>query len=263
MAKLVAVDRERHAGKGWRQPTGYGFAATQAVTPLMGAEFAKAALAMPIGFIEQVGHYIAVAVMSVVPDRNLFIGPGGQWLGAYAPAVLRGYPFQLLRAEGSDKLVLCIDEDSGLIVDADADAQKFFEADGGLSAAVTATVNLLQQIEHNRAFTDLAVAALAEVGLIAPWPLTVAVDGQSHAVNGLHRIDEAKLNALDDEAFLKLRKSGALPLAYLQLLSMGQVSLFAQLSRLQQQLAPAPVHTKVLSLDEIFAQAGNETIQFN
>jgi len=28
-------------------------------------------------------------------------------------------------------------------------------------------------------------------------------------------------------------------------------------------LAPAPVHTEVLSLDEIFAQAGNETIQFN
>ena len=46
MAKLVPVDRERHAGKGWRQPTGYGFAATQAVTPLMGAEFAKAAVAI-------------------------------------------------------------------------------------------------------------------------------------------------------------------------------------------------------------------------
>jgi SapC len=56
MAKLVAVDRERHAGKGWRQPTGYGFAATQAVIPLMGAEFAKAALAMPIAFIEQAGR---------------------------------------------------------------------------------------------------------------------------------------------------------------------------------------------------------------
>ncbi len=263
MVKLVVVDREKHAGKGWRQPTGYAYAATQAVIPLLGAEFASAALAMPIAFVEQAGRYMAVGVMSPTPGRNLFIGPSGQWLGGYVPASLRGYPFLLLRAEGGEKMILCVDEDSGLIVDADADTQKFFEEDGAPSAAVTATVNFLQQLEHSRVVADLAVATLAEAGLFAPWPLTVVVDNQPQEVKGLHRVDEAKLAALDDEAFLKLRKSGALPLAYMQLLSMGQVALFTQLSRLQQQLAPAPAHAKPLSLDEIFAQGGNDTIQFN
>jgi hypothetical protein len=263
MVKLVAVDSEKHAGKGWRPRTGYAFAATQAVIPLVGAEFAQAARAMPIAFIEQAGRYIAVAVMSLSLGRNLFIGPSGQWLGGYVPALLRSYPFLLLRPEGGEKMILCVDEDSGLIVDADADSQKFFEEDGAPSAAVTATVNFLQQLEQNRVVTDLAVATLASAGLLAPWPLTVAVDNQPQEVKGLHRVDEAKLNALEDEAFLKLRKSGALPIAYMQLLSMGQVELFTQLSRLQQQLAPAPVHANALSLDEIFAQAGNDTIQFN
>ena len=263
MANLVPVGRERHAGKGWRQPTDYAFAATRAVTPLLGMEFATAAVAMPIAFIEKSGRYLPVAMMSPVQGHNLFIGPGGQWLGSYIPAWLRSYPFRLLRTEGGDKMTLCIDEDSGMIVDADVDTQKFFEEDGSPSAAVKATLNFLQQVEQNRSLTDLAVAALAEAGLIGPWPLTVSVDNQPQTVNGLHRVDEAKLNALDDESFLKLRKSGALPLAYIQLLSMGRVAVFEQLRRLQQQLSPAPRHEKAFSLDEIFAQAGNETVQFN
>jgi len=263
MANLVPVERERHAGKGWRQPKDCAFAATHAVVPLLGVEFAKAAMSMPIAFIEKSGRYLPVAVMSPVEGRNLFIGPGGQWLGSYMPALLRSYPFCLLRTEGDDKVTLCIDEDSGLIVDADMETQKFFEEDGSPSAAVKATFNFLQQIEQNRSSTDLAVAALAEAGLIGPWPLTVAVDDQPQTVNGLHRVDEAKLNALDDELFLKLRRSGALPLAYIQLLSMAQVAVFEQLSRLQQQLSPVPRHEKALSLDDIFAQARNETVQFN
>jgi hypothetical protein len=263
MANFVPVERERHAGKGWRPPTDYGFAATSSAVPLLLVEFAKAAVVMPIAFIEKSGRYQPVAVMSPVQGRNFFIGPGGQWLGGYIPALLRGYPFSLLRAEGGEKTILCIDEDSGLIVDADEDGPRFFEEDGGPSAAAKATLNFLQQVEQNRFRADLVVAALAEAGIIVPWPLTVSVDKQPQTVKGLHRVDEAKLNALDDESFLKLRKSGALPLAYTQLLSMGQLAIFEQLSRLQQQLSPAPPPEKPLSLDEIFAQAGNETVQFN
>lgn len=121
MVNFVPVERERHAGKGWRPPTDYAFAATSSAIPLLIVECAKAAVVMPIAFIEKSGRYQPVAVMSPVQGRNLFIGPGGQWLGGYMPALLRGYPFSLLRAEGGEKTILCIDEDSGLIVDADED----------------------------------------------------------------------------------------------------------------------------------------------
>jgi hypothetical protein len=253
MANLVPVNPSRHAGKAWRRPNTYSFASTEAVLPLVGAEFAKAAVAMPIAFVEQAGCYVPVAMMSPIAGRNLFIGPAGQWLGTYVPAALRSYPFRLGRVEGAEEAVVCIDEDSGLlVVDDDGTAEAFFDADGKPSAATKTVVNFLADIERNRVATDLAVAALAEAGLIQPWPFQVTADGKVTAVNGLFRIGEAALNALDDDRFLKLRKSSALPLAYMQLLSMGQVAVFEQLMRTQQQLAPPPVAALPESLDSLF-----------
>jgi hypothetical protein len=261
MVKIVPVDRERHAGKGYRRPTGYIFAATQAVMPLLGLEFAKAAVGMPIAFLEQSGRYLPVAVMSPVQGRNFLVAPTGQWLGSYVPAALRSYPFRLAQVEGSDKMTLCIDEDSGLVVDADADTATFFDQDGSPSAGLKEALELLQQIEQNRARTDLAVAALAEARLIAPWPLTVTIGNQQVTANGLHRIDEAALNALDGATFLKLRQSSALVLAYTQLISTQTVGLFSQLAVIQQQLAqqaqPLPRASSLFPADD------GGTIRFN
>jgi hypothetical protein len=263
MSNVVAVDREKHAGKGWVSPVGYGFASSQALLPWVGMEFSTAAAAMPIGFVEQAGRYLPVAVLSPVQGRNLFIGPDGQWLGNYVPAVLRGYPFLLLRSEGGENATLCIDEGSGLIVDANEEVQKFFEEDGSPSPAVKALLDFLHHVEQNRILTDLIVAMLAEHGLIAPWPLTVSIDNQPQTIGGLYRVDEEKLNSLDDESFLKLRKSGALPLAYMQLLSMGRLGLFEQLDRLQRQLSQAAHQAKNLSVDDFFANAQNEILRFS
>lgn len=137
---IVAVCRERHAGKGWRHAGGYAFAATQSVVPLVGAEFTSAAVAMPIAFMQHDGRYVPVAVTSPFQGRNLFVAPNGHWLGSYVPAALRSYPFCLCRGQGSDQVVLCIDEDSGWVVDAGADGvARLFEEDGSPSAAARAT----------------------------------------------------------------------------------------------------------------------------
>lgn len=252
MANIVAVSRERHATKGWRRPKGYGFAAAQAVASLNGTEFAIAALSMAIGFIEQSGRYVPVAVMSPVAGRNLFVGPAGQWLGTYIPLILRTYPFVLGRDPASEQLGLCINEDSGLVVEADTDTERFFESDGTPSSAMTAITDLLRTVELDRIATELAVAALAEAGVIQPWPFTVTIGDQQIPVKGLHRIAEAALNGLDDEKFLELRRSSGLALAQAQLLSMGHVGALAQLALIQQQLAQPPE-----------AGTGDGPVQFN
>ena len=244
MAKNVPVSRERHAGKRWRRPLGYGFVAADTLAPLGGSEFAHAAAAMPIGFIERSGHFVPVALLGLAKGTNLFVGPGGQWLGGYAPAALRAYPFSLMRREGSEQTILCVDEDSGLIVDEDGEnVEKFFEPDGSPSAMTNTLVDFLRRIERDQIETDLAVAALAEAGVIKPWPLTAPFGNQQVTVSGLHRVDEPALNALDDGAFVKLRKASSLPVAYGQILSMGQVGVLSRLSALREraaQLAPAP-----------------------
>jgi SapC len=260
MANIVPISQNRHGGKRWRATGGYAFAATQALLPLVGLEFANAAISMPIAFAEQSGRYLAVAVMSPIQGRNLFIGPSGQWLGHYVPAVLRSYPFHLRRIDGSDQVTLCIDEDSGWLVEgADPAAAPFFEEDGTPAAGVKAVADFLQQVEHSRMLTDKAVAAIAEARLLHPWSLTTTIGNQQVTATGLYRIDEAALNAVSEETFLKLRSTFAL--IYAQLISMHTAAAFKQLAMMQQHLVqqakPLP------SASSLFPTDDGGTIRFN
>jgi len=238
MANIVPLSRDRHAGKGWRRPTGYSFVATETVVPLTGGESANAAVGMPIAFIENSGRYVLVAVMSPVSGRNMFVAPAGQWLGTYVPARLRSYPFFLLRGEGSDQMLLCVDEDSGLVVEADAETEPFFAEDGSPSSAIKPVLEFLQRMEHDRLATELAVAGLADAGVIQRWALTIPAGGKQLEVKGLHRVDPTRFAMLEDEPYLKLRKSSAVDLAYAQMLSMYMVRIFLQLAAVQKQMAP-------------------------
>jgi hypothetical protein len=93
--QLIAVTRERYAGKKWRRASGYGFAATKTLVPIVGAELGRAALALPLAFVQEAGRFVLVAVLSVIPGRNMLVGADGRWLGNHIPACLRGYPFSL------------------------------------------------------------------------------------------------------------------------------------------------------------------------
>lgn len=157
MTKLVVVSKTTHGQKVWRKPSGYQFAAQDPVAPIVLAEAVHVGALMPLVFIEQGGRYVLMAMMSPIPKQNLFVGPEGQWLGGYVPAPLRSYPFRLVRPEGSEQMALCIDEDSGLIADADEKGENFFTADGKPAPAVAQLMEFLRQIEANRMATNRTV----------------------------------------------------------------------------------------------------------
>ncbi len=187
-----------------------------------------------MAFIKQGETFILVGLMSLTPGQNMFVGPNGQWLGAYVPSAFRSYPFRLARAEGKDDLILCIDEDSGLI--SDKQGEPFFDESGELSQQVKDVLDFLSQIEQNRMATQQAVTALADAGLITEWNLKINDGEQEKPITGLYIVDEAKLNSLDDAEFVKLRKTGSLPLGYAQLLSMANISVFDKLRQLHEQM---------------------------
>jgi SapC len=260
MARFVAVSREAHAGNVWRRFANHQFAAKDALTPIVLAEVVHVGSWMPIVFIEEAGRYILMAMMSPMPGHNLFVGPDGEWLGGYVPSSLRSHPFRLVRRQGSsEQMTLYIDEDSGLITGADEAGEPFFAADGKPSQSISAIMEFLGQIEASRTATDLAMASLAAAGVIEQWPLEVQVDGKRGPTKGLHRINEAALNQLGDEAFLKLRRTSALRLAEVQIMSMGQIARFTQLMRLRQQLAQTPKITP----QGIFGLESSGLIQFD
>ena len=80
MVNIVPVDFRRHSRKGWRRPVGYKFAEKDSVVALVASEFPRAALALPIGFVEQSGFFVPVLLTSPVPGRSVVVGPTGQWL---------------------------------------------------------------------------------------------------------------------------------------------------------------------------------------
>jgi hypothetical protein len=256
--QFVAINREHHGGKKWRRPNSYAFAAGDALVPVVGVELPRVALAMPVAFVEGAGRYELMAVLSPTPGRNLFVGPDGRWLGSYIPAYLRAYPFRLLAREGTDESVLCVDEDSKLVVD--GEGEDFFDADGNGAPAVKPIFDVLIAVERSRKATQLAVSALSEVGVIQPWPIMLKTAQAEQTVGGLHRIDEAALNALGDDAFHKLRTASALPIAYAQLFSMGQLGVFEHLAKLQAQLIPPPVVALPESLDSLLGMLSNDDV---
>jgi hypothetical protein len=229
-SQIVPVSRQRHAGKAWAQSWDPAFAASWDFAPLIGSELGSAFAAMPIAFLAGREGYQLVAILSFTPGQNLFVGPNGSWLGLYVPAAIRSYPFQLQPGNGS-RWILCVDEASGQVVDSGGDAAPFFNPDGTVGAKVKGVTDMLEQIERGRVATENAVAALAEAGVIHPWDIRIRSEDGEVALPGIHRIDEAALNALDDEAFMRLHRASALPVAYSQLLSLGQLRVLERLYR--------------------------------
>ncbi|MCA1784939.1 MAG: SapC family protein, partial [Desulfobacteraceae bacterium] len=88
--------------------------------------------------------------------------------------------------------------------------------------------------------TNRAVDALADAGLICEWPLKVKTREGEQPVTGLYMIDETKLNQMEDDAFLAVRSAGALPIAYAQLLSMGNIQVLGRLADVQARRQKVP-----------------------
>ena len=121
----------------------------------------------PIAFIERSpGSYLPVAVLALSKGGNLFVGPGGQWLGGYIPTVFRRYPFALIRTDNGEGGVLGIDEDSGLIVDDDdgEGVEEFFADDGTLAPTTKAIAEMVQFSERDQLSTARAVSLLPTLG---------------------------------------------------------------------------------------------------
>lgn len=232
----IPLSRDGHANKAWRRYMSYRFAAEQAVVPIVVAEVLKAASSMPLAFVLEGNAPLLVAVLSLQPRTNSFVASDGRWLGGYIPASLRGYPFALLSAQGSESQFLCVDS-AAIVERGQSGAEPFFDADGSLHASVRAVVDFLKHVEASRGPTARAVEALMHSGLLQEWPLEAKTPRGSTVVNGLLRLNEAKLDKLHDVDFLRLRVAGALQIGYAQLFSTAHLGIFETLSNLQEQIS--------------------------
>lgn len=223
-ASIAVVSRQAHGGKRWRRHSDYRFAANQAIAPLVDVEAGRAAVSLPVGFFQVGEAFNLVALLGLQADQNLFVAPGGRWIGGYVPSVFRTYPFRMID-DGAGNTVLGVVEDERFVT-GDADGERFFEGDTGNtpSAALGEIVAMLNQMAQLVPRTAAAVALLAKHGLLVPWTIPVVGREAPLVLEGLFKVNEAALNLLPAMALSALRDGGALALAYAQLVSQQHIA---------------------------------------
>ncbi len=225
MSGVAVINREIHGQKNWLRYKGYAFAGKDLVCPLVMQELHKAIMGMPVAFTASGDSFKLVAVMGLEENHNLFVASDGRWLGRYIPAHYRSYPFLLAKAPDNSQ-VLCVRENSDLIVDAESASagEPFFDGDGKPAEELAKILDFLNQVHANRVATQRICDALQKLDLIKEWPLTIKDASGTRQINGLYRVDEEALHALSAKKFLSLRDNGALTLAYCQIFSMQHIN---------------------------------------
>ena len=257
MAKFAPLSRSKHAEKTWTPPAHFGFASHATHVEAAGAEVGQLGADMPLAFVRHGDQLVLVGLLSCLVGRNLFVGPDGRWMGSYVPATFKFHPFRLMQTEGS--VVLCVDETSPLF--ADSGGQRLFDDGGELSKLASGIVQGMELLRKTQAPVTMAARSLEEAGVIVPWQLEVTGEKRGTIFEQLHRVDEKLLQKLDDSSFLKLRKAGALALAYTQIVSMGRLAFLQQLAVQHQRFAAAT--SGAVTLSDVLGFGNNDVLNFD
>lgn len=217
MATLSPIAPETHSTKTWRGPVDHRFAANDVLIPIGMSEAPRAALYLPLGFALINAAPKLVAIAGFEQRQSLLVGNDGGWLAGYLPQQYRCFPFVVASVEDGSR-ALCLLDDGVSLIDGPGGAP-FFAIDGSLDPKVKEVLDLLVGFERDKAAADHFSKALYDAGVIRPWELTIPGPSGPRKLEGLHHVNEAAFDALEDEAFLSLRKAGALNLAYSQMIS--------------------------------------------
>ena len=242
MAHIV-LSKEAHGNKRLKPVSSFDFLAKFPVVEVVMGEFSAAASVFPILFVERDGNFAPVALLSLIDGQNMFVEPDGRWSGLYMPAAFRRHPFSVGPAEvnGQTGPALMIEEEAL----SDDEGELIFAADekDEANSPLGRALRLIAETDRNHAQTRDLIAELKAADVIRPAQLTVTLDGQTHNIGGLFGVDEQRMSALPDETFLKLRRSGALALAHIQMQSLGQVQRLVQRHNVREAIQrgePAP-----------------------
>ncbi len=198
----------------------FDFAANTRALPLTASEMPAACHDYPIVFASM-DQPVPLAVVGIIDEMNLFVGDDGKWeRRTYIPGYARRYPFGAAFDPDNDRFAVVLD--AGYPGLRPGGEKRLFE-NGQTTKFTQDAVDFTRNYENDRKMTDALGELLEKFGLLAAQSgqYTPNAGGNPVTFAEYVGIDENKLKGLDDEKFIELRKTGALPLIYAQLLSMG------------------------------------------
>jgi len=221
--EVVALNVRRHAALRLRTRPGFAHAAGLHMAALMQAEIVRASGLYPIVFVEdrENDSFRPMALLGLQQGENLFVDAGGQWRGAYIPAVVRAYPFALARAHRPDRFTVCIDAGSDML--SVSDGVPLFDDAGLPTPALEAAQAYLGDLWRMQLQTDAFARALAERNLLTPFTVAVQRGTRTLEVAGAYVVNEQRLDSLSDVRLLELRQQGWLAAVYAHRTSLLQL----------------------------------------
>lgn len=264
MAKYVAIQRSIHKDAGYKPTTNFNFAAHMQTVPLVLSEVANATQHMALAFqTVQAGtkheRFELVGIQSIIPNKNLFLTPDGRWLTGYRPAFYRSHPFALMSNPESKQVELSIDADHIVETPTD-DNSLLFDNEGNLTEQLRDAVEFLSNTLQSRSKTLALCKELQDANLITPWAIKFTGkdnqdEPQIRTLQGLSHINSKALKELDSNTLAKLNQSGALEMAYAQILSEPRVSGLTTLANVHGQMEAQKAKQKAsaeVDLDQLF-----------
>ncbi|NGY04614.1 SapC family protein [Solimonas terrae] len=221
-SRAVPFDAKRHAGLGLSTAQGHRWCARRNAVPLSTSEFLRAALHYPIVYVRDADdRYVPMAVLGLRDSENLFVDDKGAWAPEhYVPAYVRRHPFSLADvngAEAASRRLICVDETR---LSAEA-RPALIDGDGRTTAAWEPIRQLLEAFDQDWQQTLDLGRRLHELGLLVPFDaLAVPRHGDRTQLQGLYRIEEARLATLAADALRTLLGTGELRAFYAHLLSL-------------------------------------------
>jgi hypothetical protein len=225
--KPEALHPARHGALSLITRPDFSFAAAAHAIPIMASEMPAAMRSYPIVFVGP--QKAPVVITGLRQNENLFVEPDGSWSAPhYVPAYVRRYPFVLAEdKQPAERLTLCIDRESDRIVEA---VVAPLAGDGSVatplfdgaepSQATRGALEFCNQFQMGFAATRAMIESIDALNLFVPRKSTVTLEGREVLnLTDFQVVDEAALNALGDDDFLQLRRSGALALIYCHLAS--------------------------------------------
>lgn len=211
---------------------------------LSAGEFFAASRDYPIVFASADGlrGFAPVIVLGLADGQNLFVDAAGRWDdAAYLPAFIRRYPFCISRVitHGQERAerVICVAKSH-----LDPQGAALYDESGTVTPQWDSYEKLLAEFEKDLDYTATMCESLAALGLFSSFRFQIKQgEATSLTLEGMYRIDEARLAALPAEQIKSLVADGLMGRVYAHIQSLAN---FTRLyGRAIARLNPAPLES--------------------
>lgn len=222
---VVTVDKVKHANTRVKPNPDLGHAKELNVVAISLREIGACANNFPVVFIKnpETGKMRLVALFGFQQGENLFYHPK-EWLCTYAPQILLRHPFIIGfddRDPNGTSVTACLETDSPYL--SDSEGMRLFDEEGKGTDFLNYHNRLLNDIFYGEKATDEFAGKLVDMGLIAPFDITLQTQtGEARRMTGLLTIDEKKLRALDKAQLIELTDKDYLANIYFMLNALQQ-----------------------------------------